>query len=349
MSHPPAPPRWQGTALSLLLLVGLLVGGRGIANSSFTLNHNLVAPSNVSLATDAPDPAVVAAPGQYTVFTTEVGHTNVPVWSSHDFKTFTPVGDALPVLPAWAAPGYTWAPAVAHLGSHYVLYFSDAVRGMTARNGQPMKCLGVATSTKLTGPYAPRPEPLLCDTAHGGTIDPSVFVDGSGQPWLLSKRDGNSSGLPTVLESRRLASDGLGFTSGAYPLLTNAPSTWEGGVIEGPSMSVIGGSLYLLYSGGDWTTAGYGQGAAICTSPRGGCRRSLRVLDSRDGTGAGGGSTFPLPGGQTGLAFHSWQGPIRVLHMGQLQPGWAGVLTIGTAAVDPVTLRGTGRWGITRR
>lgn len=328
----------------MLSALAVLVLGAGTASATFS-RPVLVNPTTVALNADAPDPSVVTQSGQYTVFTTQSGGSNVPVWVSSDMRSFRRVGDALPVLPAWAQPGYTWAPSVGRLGNRWVMYFSDAERGVTAPNGQPMKCLGVATATSLTGPYTPRPQPILCDTAHGGDIDPSVFVDPAGTPWLISKRDANSMGKPTVLESRQLAPDGLSFRSGAYALLQNDPKTWEGGVIEGPSMTVISGALYLLYSGGDWTKSTYSQGAAICSSPRGGCRRSLPVLTRRDGSGAGGGSAFPLPSGQVGLAFHAWQGPIRVLHVASLQPGAYGVLFPQPANMSPAAVHTSGRWG----
>ena len=308
----------------------------------------LVAPATVVLDADAPDPSVVTQPGQYALFTTQSGGSNVPVWISSDLRTFRRLGDALPVLPPWAQPGYTWAPSVTRLGNRWVMYFSDAVRGVTAPNGQPLKCLGVATATSLTGPYTPRLQPILCDSAHGGDIDPSAYIDPSGTPWLISKRDANSRWQPTVLESRQLAPDGLSFRSGVYALLQNDPRTWEGGVIEGPSMSVIGGALYLLYSGGDWTKSTYSEGAAICSSPRGGCRRSLPVLDRHDGSGPGGGSAFPLPNGkvgEVGLAFHTWQGSIRVLHVASLRPGAFGVLFPQAADTSNVVVHASGRWG----
>ena len=43
---------------------------------------------------------------------------NVPVASTTDFGTWSPVTDALPVLPDWAVPGYTWAPDLHQFGSH---------------------------------------------------------------------------------------------------------------------------------------------------------------------------------------------------------------------------------------
>jgi beta-xylosidase len=330
--------------LAPVFLVVVLALGAGTASATFA-RPSLVAPSTVILNSDAPDPSVVVQSGQYTVFTTQSGRYNVPVWTSGDLRSLRRVADALPVLPSWAQPGYAWAPSVARLGNRWVMYFSDAVRGKTAPNGQPMKCLGVATATDLTGPYTPRSQPILCDIAHGGDIDPSVYVDPAGTPWLISKRDANSMWKPTVLESRQLAPDGLSFRSGAYPLLQNNPRTWEGGVIEGPSMTRIGGALYLLYSGGDWTKSTYSQGAAICSSPRGGCRRSLPVLDRRIGSGPGGGSAFPLPNGHVGLAFHTWQGSIRVLHVADLQPGAFGVLFAQAAAPSAAVAHSSGRWG----
>ena len=89
-----------------LAVLVLLVLGTGTASATFS-PPVLVAPTTVVLNADAPDPSVVTQPGQYTLFTTQSGGSNVPVWISPDLRTFHRVGDALPVLPSWAQPGYT--------------------------------------------------------------------------------------------------------------------------------------------------------------------------------------------------------------------------------------------------
>ena len=43
------------------------------------------------------------------------------------------VGNALPSLPAWATPNYTWAPAVAMVGGTFVLYYAVNVAGTGER------------------------------------------------------------------------------------------------------------------------------------------------------------------------------------------------------------------------
>jgi hypothetical protein len=119
------------------------------------------------------DPAVVRGPGgQYALFATQTSQAHIPVWTSTTLNSFTFAGDALPMKPAWADPGYFWAPSVIRTNYGYVLYFSAALHGYRAPNGEPIKCLGSAMSNKLTGPYLPSGVPLLCDTKAGGDIDP---------------------------------------------------------------------------------------------------------------------------------------------------------------------------------
>jgi hypothetical protein len=89
----------------------------------------------------------------------------------------------------------------------------------------------------------------------------------------------------------------------------HADQRWEHGVVEGPALVERGNRWLLLYSGGDWRTAGYGIGAAACEGPLGPCRKL------RDGpihspaaplTGAGGQEVFTGPDGTTWLAYHAW-------------------------------------------
>ena len=72
----------------------------------------------VSSGEDESDPYLLVADGRYFLYTSGVpGMLNVPLATSTDFKSWSPVQDVLPVLPAWAAPGYTWAPDVHRFGS----------------------------------------------------------------------------------------------------------------------------------------------------------------------------------------------------------------------------------------
>src|SRR6202035_3236103 len=73
------------------------------------------------------DPFLYLAQGRYLLYTSgEPGPhpVNVPVASAVSFQGWGPVTDALPVLPSWAVPGFTWAPDIHRFGSSYVLYFT---------------------------------------------------------------------------------------------------------------------------------------------------------------------------------------------------------------------------------
>jgi hypothetical protein len=125
------------------------------------------------------------------------------------------LGDALPILPKWTVSGFQWAPSVwARPDGTFVMYYSTPAT-------LPFNCLGrvpaadcVHTTFGLRTPYcisrATSPNPagpfvdnsssaFVCPVSEGGAIDPSVFVDSDGSPWLLWKSDGDCCGLPTTV------------------------------------------------------------------------------------------------------------------------------------------------------
>jgi hypothetical protein len=144
---------------------------------------------------DAADP-FVAFDNQPWLFTTNNSAGNVPV------VTRTPgvaagvvAADALPELPDWAEPGFTWAPAVTETDAGWVLAF-------TARHAATgLQCIGVATSPVVGGPYSPAAEPLVCHLDRGGSIDPSFITGDDG---ATMARVGSSSRMTaTVAGCRR--------------------------------------------------------------------------------------------------------------------------------------------------
>jgi Glycosyl hydrolases family 43 len=142
---------------------------------------------------DAPDPFILADRGRYLLYSTQVGFHNVPVATSPNLRHWSPPSDALPLLPTWAEWGRTWAPGVARLGGRYLLYFAAHHRN----SGR--QCIGVAISAAATGPFASdAPDPLVCQTHLGGSIDPHPFIDHDGTPLLLWKADGNAIGQPST-------------------------------------------------------------------------------------------------------------------------------------------------------
>ena len=268
---------------------------------------------------DFPDPSVIEFGGRYYAYSTNSGVGNVQVLVSSDLEKWSIVGDALAALPAWAAPGATWAPAVMVRGPLVLAYYTtrDRVSGL--------QCISVAAATSPTGPFIDgSAAPLVCQA--GGSIDPSPFVDENGAAWLHWKSEAIPA-APTMIWSQPLRDDGLKLAGLPAPLLSPGQS-WERGVIEGPSMVRIEGRDYLFYSGGFWTSAGYGQGVAICDSAAGPCRRILSgpVLASAGRVaGPGGGAAFTTPAGDTWLAFHAFTEPnvgypnSRTLHLASVR------------------------------
>jgi beta-xylosidase len=277
---------------------------------------------------DAPDPFVLADGARHVLYSTQVGFHNVPVATSTDLRHWSPPGDALPQLPGWAAWGRTWAPGVVRLDDGYLLYFA------ARHEPSGRQCIGVATATTATGPFVSQaPEPLVCQTDLGGSIDPHPFVDRDGTVLLLWKADGNAVGQPSTLYVQPLTPDGVRLTGRAVPLL-RSDAAWEQPLIENPALVATGSSYTLLYSGGWWDSAGYATGYATCDTALGPCSKATTdhpLLASGDGqAGPGGASVVTGPAGDQWLVYHAWSsgavgydnGGTRSLRFATL--GWAG-------------------------
>jgi hypothetical protein len=243
---------------------------------------------------------------------------NVAFSRSEDphLQRWSPPTDALPRLPAWAQPGYTWAPAAVHRpGEPYRLYF-------TARygfSGRP--CIGVAQSPTPEGPFVPTSEtkPLVCPLGEGGAIDPSLFRDDDGTEYLLWKTDSNCcSGAPAIY-LQRLSPDGLALEgphgadspwilTDATPLI-HRDQPWEGQVVEAPSLIKHAGRYFLFYSGGYYGASSYAVGYASADRLLGPYQKATApILSAANGlSGPGGQDVFTGPNGATVMAFHAWR------------------------------------------
>ena len=244
---------------------------------------------------DQSDPVLTLTEGRYFLYTSGVPGSppvNVPVASATDFGDWSPITDALPVLPRWAVPGYTWAPDVHRFGSSYVLYFT----AMVVLTKPAMECIGIATGTAPDGPFTPASTPFICQVDQGGSIDPRVFTDADGTNWMLWKSDQNIGGAntPTKMWSQRLSSDGLGLV-GRPALLMGPDEPWQGTIVEAPDMVEVDGDYWVFYSGNWFNQPTYAIGAARCAGPPGPCADivSLPLLGSNDqGQGPGEASVF---------------------------------------------------------
>jgi hypothetical protein len=269
-------------------------------------------------------------------------------------------GDASPGHP-WLRQE-VWAPSVARFGSTWVAYYSVRINGRgwdspwdadTAPGyfGNARFCISYATAPSPLGPFRDETSgPLTCgedldaplyggryggdgERANpAGVLDPSIFVDpATGVPYLLYKTEGKvtgdrpgEQGHPTEIVIRQLDADGTGFAPGAVPvrIAATAEGSWEGMVIENPSMVVFGGRYLLVYSGGEWTLGAdqdarrraYGMGYRVCNGPTGGCEAGpglqlLRSNAARGEYGPGGGNPFTDAAGNLWISYHTWDTP----------------------------------------
>jgi hypothetical protein len=252
---------------------------------------------------DFPDPFILPVGGEYYGFATNSVAGNIQIIESSDLTHWTTVGNALPHEPSWAAPHATWAPSVLQRGSHFVLYYS----AVYAPTGQ--ECISEAVANQPEGPYVDSSTlPLMCQTALGGSIDPTPFVDAGGLPYLVWKSQGSGS-QPSTLWSQQLTADGTGLVPGPATPLLSPDLSWQGGVVEGPSLVLSGGQYLLFYSADLWQTAGYAIGVARCAGPLGPCHETSAqpLLASQPAfSGPGGPSVFTDTQGQLWMAFHAW-------------------------------------------
>ncbi len=252
---------------------------------------------------DFPDPDIILVGDTYFGYATNSVAGNIQIIESNDRIHWAAVGDALPALPAWAAPNATWAPAVVQIGGSFVLYYDAVVAG----GGE--QCVSVATATQPQGPFIDgSTAPLECQPALGGSLDPFPFVDSDGAVSLVWKSNGGTG--PATIWSQPLDPTGtmLAPDTSPVPLLT-ATLAWESGVVEAPDLVVSGGRYLLFFSGNNWNSAAYGVGVATCSGPSGPCTASSAgpILGGGSGIeGPGGESVFTDTTGATWIAFHAW-------------------------------------------
>ncbi|HWE09131.1 MAG TPA: family 43 glycosylhydrolase [Solirubrobacteraceae bacterium] len=258
----------------------------------------------VATAAAFPDPFVLDNAGRHSDYWAFGTGSLFPVLHSTDLVDWSPQGTAMTTRPGWVVSSgdwHPWSPSVVASSRScpgttstgcYVMYYI----GLSAQLN--LNCVGVATSAAPGGPYtdqgplelvnsdgstsasaaSPGAIPPGCgDTAGQGNIDPSPFIDSSGQAYLYVSTDSScSSGSCVVTPTISvipLASDLLHAAGARTGLFSGDAGTWEasGGqapTVEGPSMELHNGTYYLFYSGGSWQGP-YGMGYATAASPTG--------------------------------------------------------------------------------
>jgi hypothetical protein len=281
---------------------------------------------------DFADPFILVDGGHYYAFGTNGGAGQVQVLSSNDEHHWQIAGNALPALPAWAQPGQTWSPSVMRTASGFVLYYSARERS------SDKQCIGAAVSTAPQGPYLdPSSTPLICQTDLGGSIDPSPYTDPDGNSYLVWKSENETVGGVSQLWAQQLGPD-AGSLVGDPVVLAVADRTWEGKVIEGPSMAMVGGTWMLLYFGNSWGGGQYAVGDAVCAGPLGPCPKPADnvVLRSSNGfAGPGGAEFFTDSRGGLAIVFAAWDAD----QIGYPNPRRMHVAAVGHTAGNTLTIR----------
>jgi beta-xylosidase len=283
-----------------------------------------VAPDRLrpALAADFPDPFLLRHGAQYLAYATNPagGGVNVQMARSPDLARWQllrdggKLHDAMPLLPPWAKPGFTWAPEVVKTARGYVLYFTARDRRLG------LQCIGAAVAAVPEGPFrSAAAAPLVCQPGLGGAIDPNIFRDADGRLILYFKNDGNNpvARKPTTIFAQRLSHDGL-HPTGAPVAVLDADQAWEGNLVEAPTMVRHGGRYVLFFSANDygWTEprqrlSPYAIGYATCRSAIGPCSAAPEnpILASRaapDCLSGPGHQSVLQAGGRSVIAFHAW-------------------------------------------
>ena len=270
-----------------------------------------------------PDAFVLPHGSEFIAYSTNDG-PNVPVAFSKDLVHWSFASDpqspgkqldALPKLGSWAKRGFTWAPEVLQLGDHYLLYYSASDRRKDAQ------CIGVAVAANPMGPFVDNNgDPIVCQSALGGSIDPDAFRDSDGKLYLYFKNDGNRVHARTSLWGQPVSPDGLSVVGAPTELLKDDQG-WEERVVEAPSMVRSPAGYELFFSGGffGWNPeegglSPYAMGYASCAGPLGPCTASkdnpiLHSFDDRDAgclSGPGHQSIFAV-GARMFISFHAWE------------------------------------------
>ena len=265
-----------------------------------------------------PDPFVLPHGAEFIAYSTNDG-PNVPVATSRDLVhwSFATLGgrriDAMPRLGSWAKPGFTWAPEVLQLGDKYLLYYTASDRRKNAQ------CIGVAVAADPLGPFVDNsPEPIVCQTALGGSIDADAFRDEDGKLYLYFKNDGNRVGQHTAIWGQQLSPDGLSVVGPPQELIHDDKS-WEQRLVEAPTMVRAPAGYQLFFSAAffGWNEgqdlSPYAMGYATCAGPLGPCKKSpdspvLHSFNDREAgciSGPGHQSIFRVSA-RTFISFHAW-------------------------------------------
>lgn len=186
------------------------------------------------------------------------------------------VGGALVRQPDWTTQGFVGPSVVEDDGTWWLLFAAQDTD--TGRY-----CLGAASTTDVSEGFEPADEPLWC-TDDRDLLDPSTYQGDDGLILTWAERTAAATaadGTPEGPDTWRINAAPLELSESqvgeASELLTGEADGWEAGMVDGPALIEMDGTLVLLYSGNQWGTEGYASGYAVCQDTTSTCER--RTVD----------------------------------------------------------------------
>jgi len=214
-------PKAKSTLAVLLGLSSLLVGWTALPVAAWEIPNGAVVPLNTGFST-FPDPAAggVGAYGAqlystYVKINNQAYNIPSETWNPPGTTQTTCCYDALQQLPTGITVGNTWAPSVAFIGGHYVMWFS-ALPGT-----QGAELDSVVSSSALTGFMSAPGTAAYYWSANPsyGMLDPGLFQDHAGNWWLDISVQNPANDNNDELYAAELTSNGEQLATGFYALL----------------------------------------------------------------------------------------------------------------------------------
>jgi hypothetical protein len=237
---------------------------------------------NPVVAGESRNPAVLrAADGAHYAYVDGSGPEEVTAYRSTDLVTWTPVGDVLGRIGAWALvlPGArVTTPSVRYVpdappAARYVMYLT----GLAADG--PRACIGVATAADPAGPFVGADAPLVCPPAGAWAASP---VPGADQ--IVYRADEPTPGVHAL----DLTAAGTAVAPGAAPalLLPVEDGILRRRVLERPAVARDGDRAYLFVRSGIEHGVGVGWSPCLTDGARiTSCTARLRLGTWLEGDG----------------------------------------------------------------
>jgi hypothetical protein len=328
----------------VVAFVVALLGAAGGAPRAIAAPAPVVSPSpDPAWPHDGPDPDVLRVGSTYYGYTTGTTWGNhIGVLTSNDpasgWRTITGQmygSSALPNVPKWQQTDTQTSPGVFFWAGRYVMFYNAVA---PAAGGK--YCLSVATSTTPTGPFTDNTNgSIMCQIELGGSIDPHPFVDWNGKPFLYWKNNDGSSPAVSSVWVAPLTADGLQLAGQPQLVMSkdSANHPWQN-TVDDPQMILIGGAYYLFFTGGDWQSADYAVGYAVCQTYAGPCTQPQAgpILSSYgSAAGPGGGMVFDDAAGHWWMVYAAWLPGCTDYRCGGERRMYTAPMQIGAPAPPP--------------